>query len=117
MARKKFPDLAEDFSESVPAHFDTPQAPQARPENESTYISRAVASQIENSRQNKVIENRNLELGMSQGRKGLKLKRMTMAFSDMNYDFMRTYARQKGISATQLVNDLLSELRKAVYKY
>ena len=114
MARKKFPDLAEDFSESVPAHFDTPQA---RPENESTYISRAVASQIENSRQDKVIENRNLELGMSQGRKGLKLKRMTMAFSDMNYDFMRTYARQKGISATQLVNDLLSELRKAVYKY
>ncbi|MBR2209061.1 MAG: hypothetical protein IJ859_09680 [Synergistaceae bacterium] len=114
MARKKFPDLAEDFAESVPAPVDTPQV---RPENESTYISRAVASQIENSRQDKVIENRNLELGMSQGRKGLKLKRMTMAFSDMNYDFMRTYARQKGISATQLVNDLLSELRKAVYKY
>ncbi len=107
MARKKFPDLAEDFSESVPEHFDAPQV------HESTYISRAVASQIENSRR----ESRNLELGMSQGRKGLKLKRMTMAFSDMNYDFMRTYARQKGITATQLVNDLLSELRKAVYKY
>ncbi|MDY6402337.1 MAG: hypothetical protein SPL10_01915 [Synergistales bacterium] len=107
MARKKFPDLAEDFSESVPEHFDAPQV------HESTYISRAVASQIENSRR----ERRNLELGMSQGRKGLKLKRMTMAFSDMNYDFMRTYARQKGITATQLVNDLLSELRKAVYKY
>ena len=56
-------------------------------------------------------------LGMSQRRKGLKLKRMTMAFSDMNYDFMRTYARQKGITATQLMNDLLSEIRKAVYKY
>ena len=107
MARKKFPDLAEDFSESFPEHFDAPQV------HESTYISRAVASQIENSRR----ERRNLELGMSQGRKGLKLKRMTMAFSDMNYDFMRTYARQKGITATQLVNDLLSELRKAVYKY
>lgn len=107
MARKKFPDLAEDFSESVPEHFDVPQV------HESTYISRAVASQIENSRR----ESRNLELGMSQGRKGLKLKRMTMAFSDMNYDFMRSYARQKGITATQLVNDLLSELRKAVYKY
>lgn len=107
MARKKFPDLAEDFSESVPEHFDAPQV------HESTYISRAVASQIENSRR----ERRNLELGMSQGRKGLKLKRMTMAFSDMNYDFMRSYARQKGITATQLVNDLLSELRKAVYKY
>ena len=114
MARKKFPDLAEDFAESVQASMDTPQV---RTENESTYISRAVASQIENSRQDKVNENRNLELGMSQGRKGLKLKRMTMAFSDMNYDFMRTYARQKGITATQLVNDLLSELRKAVYKY
>ena len=107
MARKKFPDLAENFSGSVPEHFDVPQV------HESTYISRAVASQIENSRR----ERRNLELGMSQGRKGLKLKRMTMAFSDMNYDFMRTYARQKGITATQLVNDLLSELRKAVYKY
>ena len=115
MARKKFPDLAEDFSESIPATTDNIQ--QVRHENESTYISRAVASQIENSRQDKVTENRNLELGMSQGRKGLKLKRMTMAFSDMNYDFMRTYARQKGITATQLVNDLLSELRKAVYKY
>lgn len=114
MARKKFPDIAEDFAESVPTHFDTPQA---RPENENTYIKRAIANQIENSRQEKVIENRNLELGMSQGRKGLKLKRMTMAFSDINYDFMRTYARQKGISATQLINDLLSELRKAVYKY
>ena len=115
MARKKFPDLAEDFSESIPATTDNIQ--QVRHENENTYISRAVASQIENSRQDKVTENRNLELGMSQGRKGLKLKRMTMAFSDMNYDFMRTYARQKGITATQLVNDLLSELRKAVYKY
>ena len=115
MARKKFPDLAEDFSESIPATTDNIQ--QVRHENESTYISRAVANQIENSRQDKVTENRNLELGMSQGRKGLKLKRMTMAFSDMNYDFMRTYARQKGITATQLVNDLLSELRKAVYKY
>ena len=72
MARKKFPDLAEDFAESVPAPVDTPQAPQERPENGSTYISRAVASQIENSRQDKIIENRNLELGMSQGRKGLK---------------------------------------------
>lgn len=115
MARKKFPDLAENFSESIPETADN--IPQARTENESTYISRAVENQIENSRQNKVIENRNLELGMSQGRKGLKLKRMTMAFSDVNYDFMRTYARQKGITATQLVNDLLSELRKAVYKY
>lgn len=85
MARKKFPDLAEDFSESVPEHFDAPQV------HESTYISRAVASQIENSRR----ERRNLELGMSQGRKGLKLKRMTMAFSDMNYDFMRTCAKKE----------------------
>ena len=115
MARKKFPDLAEDFAGSVPAAIDNLQV---RPENESTYISRAAASQVENSSQDKdKTENRNLELGMSQGRKGLKLKRMTMAFSDMNYDFMRTYARQKGITATQLVNDLLSELRKAVYKY
>lgn len=115
MARKKFPDLAENFSESIPETADN--IPQVSHENEGTYISRAVATQIENSRQDKVIENRNLELGMSQGRKGLKLKRMTMAFSDVNYDFMRTYARQKGITATQLVNDLLSELRKAVYKY
>ena len=114
MARKKFPDLTENFAERV---SETDTSSQAHSENESTYISRAATNQIENLRQEKVVENRNLELGMSQGRKGLKLKRMTMAFSDMNYDFMRTYARQKGITATQLVNDLLSELRKAVYKY
>lgn len=110
MARKKFPDITADFAERAPR---TEEQGAERSESNIAQTAQAVVNRME-----EVVPPRtqNLDLGMTQGRKGQKLKRMTMAFSDLNYDFMRTYARQKGITATQLVNDLLSECRKRVLR-
>lgn len=110
MARKKFPDITADFAERAPR---TEEQGEERSESNIAQTAQAVVNRME-----EVVPPRtqNLDLGMTQGRKGQKLKRMTMAFSDLNYDFMRTYARQKGITATQLVNDLLSECRKRVLR-
>ena len=110
MARKKFPDITADFAERIPKTEEVDDNC-----NESNI---AQTAQVIVNRMEAIVPPRaqNLDLGMTQGRKGQKLKRMTMAFSDLNYDFMRTYARQKGITATQLVNDLLSECRKRVLR-
>lgn len=43
----------------------------------------------------------------TQGRKGQKLQRINMAFSDENIEYLRIISRAKGVSMTQYVNDLL----------
>ena len=53
-----------------------------------------------------------LELGQTQGRKGKKLKRVTMAFSDLNYEYMIRESRLRGMSATAFVNSLIEKERK-----
>ena len=108
MARKKFPDVAADFAGRVPAVNQNLHS-----EGNIAQAAQVIAERMEEIASPRI---QNLDLGMTQGRKGQKLKRMTMAFSDLNYDFMRTYSRQKGITATQLVNDLLSECRKRVLR-
>lgn len=111
MARKRFPDITADFAERV----SRVEIQDAEHYNEGN-IAQTAQAIIERMEESSPPRSQNLELGMTQGRKGQKLKRMTMAFSDLNYDFMRTYARQKGITATQFVNDLLSECRKRVLR-
>lgn len=48
----------------------------------------------------------------TQGRKGCHAKRINMAFSDDNYEWIRKTARQEGITMTQLVNAILDSYRK-----
>lgn len=47
----------------------------------------------------------------TQGRKGNKMKRINMAFSDENHDWITKESRRRGISATQYVNDLIAAAR------
>lgn len=52
------------------------------------------------------------EIGSTQGKKGEKLKRMTMAFSDVNYKYMTLESRRRGLSATAFVNKIIDGYRK-----
>ena len=48
----------------------------------------------------------------TQGRKGMKLDRMNMAFSPANYDYIRVMSAIRGQSMTQFVNDIIMEDRQ-----
>ncbi len=51
------------------------------------------------------------EIGTTQGKKGQKLKRINMAFSDVNHEYITTESRRRGISATAFVNQIIDEYR------
>lgn len=48
----------------------------------------------------------------TQGRNGAKLKRINMAFSDENYDFLFTVGQFKGLSITAYVNEIIAAYRQ-----
>lgn len=48
----------------------------------------------------------------TQGRKGCKVQRVNMAFSDTNYDFLRVVAKIKGDSITTFVNFIVDKYRE-----
>jgi ribosomal protein L20 len=48
----------------------------------------------------------------TQGRRGVKAQRINMAFTPSNLDYMRVMAGLKGISMTQLVNDIIARERE-----
>ena len=49
----------------------------------------------------------------TQGKRGYKLQRINMGFTPTNLDFIRTMARAKGMTQTQLVNHILDKYREA----
>lgn len=54
------------------------------------------------------------EYGTTQGnRNGAKLKRINMAFSDANHDYLTKESRRRGMSATAFANMIIDEHRKA----
>ncbi|MBH1942537.1 hypothetical protein I5677_16720 [Mobilitalea sibirica] len=52
------------------------------------------------------------EIGTTQGRKGQKLKRINMAFSDINHEYITIESRRRGISSTAFVNQIIDDYRK-----
>lgn len=50
-------------------------------------------------------------LGSTQGRKGEKLKRINLAFSDENYAYVRLESRRRGKNITEFVNAILEEYK------
>ena len=52
------------------------------------------------------------EIGTTQGKKGFKLKRINMAFSDMNYEYITKESRKQGITSTSFVNMIIEKYRK-----
>jgi hypothetical protein len=58
-----------------------------------------------------------VEYGTTQGnRNGVKLKRINMAFSDANYDYITKESRRNGLSATAFVNKILDNNRNNNFK-
>lgn len=51
-------------------------------------------------------------IGSTQGRKGHKLKRINMAFSDVNHEYIKTESKRIGISATEFTNKIIDLYRK-----
>lgn len=49
----------------------------------------------------------------TQGKKGAKAKRINLAFSDVNYDFVSTMASMTGKTMTHFVNYILDEYRES----
>ena len=49
--------------------------------------------------------------GSTQGKKGEKAKRINMAFSDDNHDYITKESRRQGMSATAFVNRIIDEYR------
>lgn len=53
------------------------------------------------------------EIGTTQGKKGQKLKRINMAFSDENHEYIIHESRKRGISATAFVNQIIESYKKS----
>ncbi len=51
------------------------------------------------------------KLGSTQGRKGVKLKRINLAFDDMNYEYIRLEAKRRGKTITEFVNGIIEDYR------
>lgn len=47
----------------------------------------------------------------TQGKKGQKLKRINMAFTDANHDYITHESRRRGISSTAFVNQIIDEYK------
>lgn len=47
----------------------------------------------------------------TQGRKGVKLHRINMGFSDDNYEFLSIISKQKGLTMTRFLNCIVDEYR------
>ena len=52
------------------------------------------------------------ELGSTQRKKGQKLRRINMAFSDQNHSYITYESRRRGISAMAFVNLIIDEYRR-----
>lgn len=50
-------------------------------------------------------------LGSTQGRKGEKLKRINLAFDDVNYEYVRIESRRRGKNITEFVNEIIEDYR------
>ena len=59
-----------------------------------------------------VQEEKQREYGTTQGKKGQHAKRINMAFSDANHEYITKESRRRGISATAFVNQIIDEYKK-----
>ena len=94
MAGKNFTDIAAEPVYSNIENATATPAPQEIPRRHRSAGETATAEDIQAAR----------EQGRTQGRKGVKMVRINMAFSPKVHDFIRTMARVRGESVTQFTN-------------
>lgn len=69
------------------------------------------AHQVQDVQQVYEVQEIKKEIGTTQGKKGQKLKRINMAFSDENHEYVTKESRRRGISATAFVNLIIDEYK------
>ncbi len=52
------------------------------------------------------------EMPATQGKKGVKVKRLNLAYSDDNYEYISKESRKRGLTMTQFLNDIIATYRK-----
>jgi len=117
MAGKK-----KDFSQvNTNSVYDTIAEATARPEEETKGYNMFNTQETQEQQVLQVaqIVNAVLDRQEEKGRDKKKLKRINMAFTDENYDYINVMSRVKGLSLTDFVNELLAKSREennAVYQ-
>lgn len=52
------------------------------------------------------------EMPATQGKKGVKAKRLNLAYSDDNYEYISKESRKRGLTMTQFLNDIIATYRE-----
>ena len=95
---------------------DVPQVQEAHEEHEAQEVHEVQDVQVVHDVQvvqevQEVQEPQVREYGTTQGKKGQHAKRINMAFSDDNHDFITRESRRQGMSATAFVNMIIDEYK------
>lgn len=93
---------------------DVPQVQEVHEEHEAQEVHEVQDVQVVHDVQEvqEVQEPQGREYGTTQGKKGQHAKRINMAFSDDNHDFITRESRRQGMSATAFVNMIIDEYKK-----
>ena len=58
-------------------------------------------------------ERKPLEMGQTQGKKGQKLTRMSISFSDRNVEYLKVESRRRGKHVTTFINEIIDFYRSS----
>lgn len=70
------------------------------------------AAQLPKKKKNQKNVKKPLEYGESQGKKGLKLSRLNVGLSDLNYEYATKEARRRGMKISEFLNVMIEDYRK-----
>lgn len=101
---RKFNISEEDFDIKKPLNKSTHNAQEVQEAQDTHHVQ-----EVQDVFKTKEIESISRQIGTTQGKKGQKLKRINMAFSDLNHDYITHESRRRGISATAFVNLIIDE--------
>lgn len=117
------PEIATQEVQEVHEVHDVPQVQEVHEEYEAQEVQ--YAQQVHEVQDVQVVHNVQVvhdvqevqepqcrEYGTTQGKKGQHAKRINMAFSDDNHDFITRESRRQGMSATAFVNMIIDEYKK-----
>lgn len=111
------PEIATQEVHEVQHVQDVPQVQEVHEEHEAQEVQ--YAQEVHEVQDVQVVhdvqevqEPQGREYGTTQGKKGQHAKRINMAFSDDNHDFITRESRRQGMSATAFVNMIIDEYKK-----
>lgn len=67
---------------------------------------------VEEAKKVQQIQDIHEEMPATQGKKGAKAKRLNLAYSDANYEYISKESRRRGLTMTQFLNDIIATYRE-----